>query len=38
MYIICIISLIGYNDTVRIKNIVDGTKRSITEADEFAKN
>jgi len=33
-----IISLIGYNDAVRIKNIVDGAKRSITEADEFAKN
>ena len=31
------VSLIGYDEAVRIKSVAEGAKRSITEADEFVK-
>ena len=31
------VSLIGYDEAVRIKGVVEGAERSIKEADNFAK-
>jgi len=31
------VTLIGYDEAIRIKSVSEGVKRSINEADEFVK-